>query len=352
MIGDSMEMLEKKEQFIRFAQIFEKIKDPNMGGIRQVSLEDKIYLEKIKDKFINSPTYRELLEKIMNAPQGESYQVIEEFYAKRQKEDNKPEEHKPEEEQIAKVFGVSADQIKHLYLKNGKEVFCFYSSSLGKDIVLENNKKGKSISEVLKELQEQDEKYQSDDPSENSKDIMMDERLKSNMELKMYPPSEIPSHTAEIASLTAPQKILLNHLLKHAEELDIKVINIENLIYINNSHELKEITFDKNFNPVTETPAGEEPPTSEDETEKSEEENTTSNTEQNEKTSNELSDMFMDDNETKTNQMEKQEKKGIVKKLIYTTNQDKAGYVTNIAFLIFAVYIMALAVLTIYMMLA
>ena len=311
-----------KEQFIRFANIADRVKGQNEEGKQLITLEEKAFAEELIEKMMNNPEYRELLEKIINAPQGDALPMVEEFF---QEEKEKEMEGKPEEEQIAEVFGVSANQIKHLYLKNGKEIFSFYSPSLGRDIVLENSKKGKSITEILKELQEESDKYQSDNPEENSNDIMMDERLKSNIELPMYPPKEVEQHMAEVEALTPQEQTLLDHLITHAEELDIKLINIENLIYIDNNHEIKEITFDKDFKPVTSSPEGER--------------NTEIEEDSNSKE--EIDSMVLENTGEKEDENEKDKKDA--KQLVYF-NPDQYGYVSNLVFILAATCVVALSV--------
>ena len=319
-----MNDMDAKAQMLKFAMIADKVKEQIIDGKNRITVEDKNYAEMIMEKYKNNPEYKALLEKILNAPQGQSIQVVQEYFKEKQQQIEK----KPEEEQIAKVFGVSADQIKHLYLKNGKQIFSFYSPDLGRDVVLENGRKGKTLTEVLKEIQESNEKYQSDDPNENSKDIMMDERLKSNLELPMYPPKEIGQHMGEIESLSANEKKLLKYLVDHAEQLDIKGINITNLIYIDHNHQIKEISFDKNFNPVTGSPEGEDNNTKEDKDSKSE-----------------INSMVSESNE-KEESLEKQDKKKDVKKLILT-NPNDLGYTDNIGWIIVVTCIITLTAITI-----
>ena len=317
-----MEELQLKEQLIKFASIADRVKGQNVSQEQLITPEEKTFAEDLIEKMKKNPEYLKLLEKIINVPQGQSLQVVEEFYQNKSEEIEK----EPEEEQIAKVFGVSADQIKHLYLKNGKEIFSFYSPTLGRDVVLENSKKGKSITEILKELQEESDKYQSEDPNENSSDIMMDERLKSNIELPMYPPTEVEQHIAEVEALTPQEQTLLEHLLTHVEELDIKLINIENLIYIDNNHQIKEITFDKDFNPVTSSPEGEK------------------NTEiEEDSDSKEVDSMMSENTEEKEEQNEIDKKDN--KKLVYY-NPDEFGYATNLVFIIAATCIIIISILS------
>ena len=360
-----MEDLNNKQEFIRFAQIIDVIKENKSDKGFQISFSDMSYISQIINKYMSDPIYLELLNKIMNASRGEEIKIIEEFYKEQALKEQKNE--KPEEE-IARAFGISADRISHLFLKNGKEIFHFYSEELKKDVVLENGKKGKSIDEALKEIQENNEKYTSDNPEENANNIMMDERLNNNLELNMYSPDEVMNHTAEISSLTEYEKTLLMYLLKNQEELKIKEINIENLFYITDNHEIKEIVFNKDFKPVVESPQGEnntneevnqdsteiveeekeekEEEANQDSTviveEEKEEENQNTNEKKqgeednyNKNSSQELNDMFSSDSNNYQNIDHKEDimKKNDVKKLVYKKDDEKGyiGYISLIA---------------------
>ena len=247
-------LIHEKNQLLKFAQIIEQLKCQSNGI--QISAEDQTFLEQVRDTYIDNPEYFELLKNIMDAPQGGCLSVLEEFYKKKEKEEEEKKDKNPEEE-LSKVFGVSPNEIQHLFLKNGKEVFFFYSFELEKDILLENSNKGKSLMEVLEDTQNNNEKYQMDSDEENTNHIMMDERLKNNLELEMVPVEEVSNHLSEIDQLKEDDKKLLNYLIGHKDELDIKEVNIENLVYVTNDHELKEITFDKDFKPVVSSPESE-----------------------------------------------------------------------------------------------
>ena len=323
----------EKNQLLKFAQIIEKLKVQNSGNGIEVSLEDQSYLEQIRDTYMDNPEYFELLKNIMDAPAGGCISVLEEFYKKKEAEEKND---KNPEEEISKAFGVSPNQIEHLFLKNGKEVFFFYSFELERDILLENNNKGKSLMEVLEEIQNNDDKYQIGDEEENTNHIMMDERLKSNLELKMVPPEEVLQHSSEIDQLKEEEKTLLNHLIRHKDELDIKEINIENLVYITNHHELKEITFDKDFKPIISSP----------ENEKKEENNEIdqgdneiiqeNEKEEEKKEDNEIDLMLNEDNQKEREKEEEKEKdleKKDVKQLVLV-KKDEHGFVGYIELLV------------------
>lgn len=350
---DNMIDMNNKNIFIKFAQIADKAKTNTSEG-NQLSVEDTNFIKEIKNTFGNDPEYSKLIEEIVNAPYGQSKQVVENYFAKLNEQ--KKEEEKSPEEEIAKVFGVSTDQVKHLYLNNGKEIFYFYSAELGKDIVLENDKKGKMMSEILEEIQNNNEKYQSDNPDTNTNDIMMDTRLNTNMELAMYPPEEVPNHEAEINELNADEIFLLRQLLNNADKLDIKLINIQNLFYIDSNHEVKEITFDMDFKPTIASPTDEANADSAGEIKENDEmveDNNLSSvpsdisSETNDE-SNELDDMFnmeeeeKDDNIDANKKEEKKEQENVKKLVFYKEN---GGFVTITLLVVALSSIIALLIL-------
>lgn len=333
-----METIVSKDKFIQYAKIVDLLKENSGKENISLSIVDYDIIKEIKDAYKNNPKYAALINKIINAKEGEAVQVVEDYYneVERQNDMN------PEEE-ISKVFGISVDKINHLYLKNGKELFFFYSDYLERDVVLENNKKGKSIVDILKDIQDSDEKYQSDNPSENANNIMMDERIKSNIELDMYSPNEVLNRVNEIDSLTQDEKRLLNYLLKNAIKLDIKSINVENLFYITNNHEIKEITYNMDFKPVVSSLDREDTTAKEEffnEDSNSNEEinsmlqDSNEDSNSNEDIDNMLQDSNEDNNEDSnenTNNLDKE--KEAVKKLVLVNSSDKgfAGYLGLIA---------------------
>ena len=331
-------ILKEKSQLLKFAQIIEQLKnkEKDSSGI-QISLEDQTYLERIRDTYINKTEYYELIKSIMDAPLGKSTSIVEDFYKKKEKENTKE---KNTEEEIAKTFGVDPSKIQHIFLKNGKEIFFFYSFELEKDIILENSNRGKSLSEILEEIQKNNEEYQLDNEEKNTDHIMMDERLKTNLELKMYSPEEAPQHVAEINLLNENEKKLLNYLLHHKEELDIKAINIENLIYITNNHEIKEISYDKNFSPTISSPESEGKKSS-----ASQENEKKDKSPELEDSSNELNEMMKDSEkeELKENENEKKKEKEEKKAKQYVLiKKDEQGFIGYVELLLLLTSLLAI----------
>ena len=206
----------------------------------------------LKWKKISDPQYSDLITSIIDLSYDDAKKKLDDFFNKNKVNSTS------NEEQIAEVFGVSTDNIEHIFLKNGVQVFKFYSAVLGRDVVLENNVRGKSLSDILSDYQQKyAEKYTSVNDAENSNDILMDIRLNSDIEMKLFSLDEVRSQVSEISSLNEEQLELLNYLLNNADSFNINLINISNLFFITNDHKLMEITYDKNHKPIVGEPNGE-----------------------------------------------------------------------------------------------
>ena len=153
-----------------------------------------------------------------------------------------------EEEEISKVFGVNVSDIQHLFLENGNEIFAFYDTHTGKDVVLGNQKNGKSLIEQLESIQKEDEKYQDEDASENAHSILIDESTRNNLQLSFYTKEEISKHSDEVEQLTSDDRRKLDYLLIHYTELDILGINLSNMIYLDHDGEIHEVAIDLDSN--------------------------------------------------------------------------------------------------------
>ena len=332
---------EEKAKLLKFAQIIENLKSQGSSKEIQISLEDQTYLEQIRDTYIDKKEYFELINNIMNAPLGESISIVNDFYKNKEKEDIKE---KTTEEEISKTFGVDPSKIQHLFLKNGKEIFYFYSFELEKDIILENSNRGKSLTDILEENQTSSKKYQLDNEENNTNQIMMDERLNTNLELKLYSPEEVLQHPADINYLNENEKKLLNYLLRNKEKLDIKSINIENLIYITNNHEIKEISFDKDFNPTISSPESEENDSSE-----NQEDEKNDDIQESFNSSDELNDMINDSNNENENDDENENENEGTKennRQYVFTKKNEGGFIRYVELLILLTSILTILYLS------
>lgn len=202
---------------------------------------DYSIIDYVEKKAADDLELQELIKEIKSLPSDERANFVKNYVENY--EEKKAENAKNEEEEISKVFGVDVKDIQHLFLANGSEIFYFYESRLGRNIVLENSKKGKSLTEQLKAIQEESEKYQTENDHDNAHEILTDEALKSNMELEFYSKSEVLDHKAELENLSAEDISKVKYLINHYDELNIKGINIQNMIYIDQSGDIFEITY-------------------------------------------------------------------------------------------------------------
>ena len=181
-------------------------------------------------------------------------QIIIEKYLKEKEEEKKLEGLSVEEAEIAKTFKIDIDKIQHKLLKNGVEIFQFFDMHLAREVILENKQDG-TLVEQLKEMQAQNEKYQTDNGLDNVDNMLTDQQKMDNIELKMYTLDEINANPILLSDLNEEKFNKLNYLIKNYDQFNIKGINIENLIYIDKDSVVKEVVFDKDFNIVTEEPS-------------------------------------------------------------------------------------------------
>ena len=228
----------EKELLIKYVEMinrFEKLSKEERS-IYSNTEEEKVIAE-VRNLIKTNPELSELLKKIHSVSASERNNVINEYYSKQEQEETPK---KSEEEEIAKTFGVSVDKIEHKFLSNGKEIFSFYDISLGRQVVLENNKKGKTLVEYLREIQEQNEKYQTENEETNSNNILNDQRIDENLELKMYTKEEILGLNINFNSSANEDIAKLKYLLQNYDRLRIKGIDLENLIYIDEDNKIHE----------------------------------------------------------------------------------------------------------------
>ena len=160
----------EKEIFIKYIEMlhrFEKLSKEELS-IYPNSDEIKIMSE-VRELVENNPELSDLLKKIHALPDSERMRTVVEYFANKEEKEEEP---KTEEEEISKTFGVDVNKIEHKFLSNGNEIFSFYDVELGRQVLLENNQKGKSLVECLQEIQEQNQKYQTEDAEENSNNIL------------------------------------------------------------------------------------------------------------------------------------------------------------------------------------
>lgn len=325
-----------RELLIQYVDILNKME--NIPYDVRMSRNDLDYsiIDFFEKKAANDPELYELLKQIKSLPIDERAAFVKEYLENKSEE--KPEPVKSEEEEISKVFGVDVDDIQHLFLANGNEIFYFYESQFGRNVVLENSKKGRSLVEQLKDIQIENDKYQTEDAFDNAHNILADEALRSNMELNFYSKDEIINHEAEMRELSREDADKVKYLLKNYDEFNIKGINIENMIYIDQAGDIFEITYVDNKINIAK-------PDSQD--------YSFDNTE-NDSADSELDDMFDDSEDTKDNDMEDEmtndEKQvNTQKPKVYVKSDMDSGFTNNAFYFFMACLVIIIIVILIVM---
>ncbi len=227
------------EEYVKLFNIYKEKKEAKENLNTLFKEEELQIIREVQKEATTNPELQEFIKKLENLNPDESIRLLNEF---KNKEELKTEQ--KEEEVISKTFGIDVSDINHKYLKNGKEIFYFYDLHLGRTVVLEN-KKEETLVEQLKKLQLENENYQQNDNIKNTHEILEQERNKDGIELRMIPINEVENHLDKITTLKEEETKKLNVLLKNAENLKIKFINIENLIGIDEFGKILEVTYDK-----------------------------------------------------------------------------------------------------------
>ena len=234
----------EKQLLIRYVEMLYKFESiSKLGNSIYPTSEETDLMKKIKELYNSNDEYKNLIKKIHSLPSEERMKAIEDFFAKIDKQE---ENEKSEEVVISKIFGIDTQKIRHSYLENGKELFSFYDSKLDKEIVLENDKNGKPLVDKLKEIQNNNEKYQTDNAEENTNNILRNQRNNSDIELDMLTKEEINTQMARAANMSGADHKKLQFLLANYERLNIKGINMDNLVYLDEDNIVHEVIVNEN----------------------------------------------------------------------------------------------------------
>lgn len=241
-----------RELLVQYIEILNKMEDSPYDVRMSHSELDVSILEYIEEQATNDLELSTLLKELKSLPSSERMAHVNEYL--KNKEENVQASENNEEDQIAKIFGIDVRDIQHLFLDSGSEIFCFYDSIMQRNIILENPKTGRSLLEQLEDIQEKNEKYQTENDSDNARDMMVEEVLQSNLELVFYSSEELNEHEEEIEKLNPDDRKKLKYLISHYDELMIKGINLENMIYLDQNGEIQEVTLSNSNEIVISSP--------------------------------------------------------------------------------------------------
>ena len=216
----------------------------SMNIVRIITDTDKQLINEINSYALQDKEFMNILNSMSNINPSERIKVIEEYFNKKEE----VKEASVEEKEISKTFGIDISNINHKFLNNGNEIFYFYDLKLGRDVVLQNNKNGKTLVEQLKEMQQENEMFQTQNNEANTNNMLEQQINNSDIELKMVTLNDIRNNPNITNSMNKDDLNKLNYLINNYNNLNIKVINLENMLYIDNNNSIREVIYNKEKN--------------------------------------------------------------------------------------------------------
>ena len=176
--------------------------------------------------------------------------MLEEEKIKKQKEEEtkKSKDADAKKEEVAKAFGISLADIEHVELNNGKEFFKFYNPKDRSVKMIENIDYGHNLSMQFKNIQQELSFAQSQDERDNAEAIYEHSTAHKNREIDLISMTELRSnrfkYIREINRLSAIDRKRVRALIKSSEQLQLRYINIENAIGIDEDNNVIDVRFD------------------------------------------------------------------------------------------------------------
>lgn len=223
---ENKEIEKNVKLFIKF------LNNPNLSTL---NVEEKRAILEVNNLCKEDPEFNEMVNKLKGSFSDETRMNILNDYLN-QKE---LKEAKSNEEVISKTFGVDINDIEHKYLNSGKEIFSFYDSKIGRKRLLENPSDG-TLVEFLKEEQNNNEDFQSNDYKANSTAILNEKLKEKNIELKMVYIGDLNDHQKEIDNLEEKKKKCLDEILKNKEKLGVVYVNLEDIVALDKDGKIIE----------------------------------------------------------------------------------------------------------------
>ena len=211
------------------------IKFLNNPNLSMLNTEEKRAILEVNSLCKTDPEFNEMVNKLKGSFSDETRMNILNDYLN-QKE---LKEAKSNEEAISKTFGVDINDIEHKYLNSGKEIFSFYDPKIGRKRLLENPSEG-TLVEFLKEEQNNNEDFQSNDYKANSTAILNEKLKEKNIELKMIYIGDLNDHQKEIDNLEEKKKKCLDEILKNKEKLGVVYVNLEDIVALDKDGKIIE----------------------------------------------------------------------------------------------------------------
>lgn len=216
------------------------IKFLNNPNLSTLNAEEKRAILEVNNLCKTDPEFNEMVNKLKGSFSDESRMNILNDYL----DQKELKEAKTNEEVISKTFGVDINDIEHKYLNSGKEIFSFYDPKIGRKRLLENPS-DRTLVEFLKEEQNNNEDFQSNDYKANSTAILNEKLKEKNIELKMVYIGDLNDHQKEIDNLEEKKKKCLDEILKNKEKLGVVYVNLEDIVALDKDGKIIEGAFNE-----------------------------------------------------------------------------------------------------------
>lgn len=223
---ENKEIEKNVKLFIKF------LNNPNLSTL---NAEEKKAILEVNNLCKTDSEFNEMVNKLKGSFGDETRINILNDYLNQKK----LKEAKSNEEVISKTFGVDINDIEHKYLNSGKEIFFFYDFKIGRKRLLENPSDG-TLVEFLKEEQNNNEDFQSNDYKANSTAILNEKLKEKNIELKMVYIGDLNDHQKEIDNLEEKKKKCLDEILKNKEKLGVVYVNLEDIVALDKDGKIIE----------------------------------------------------------------------------------------------------------------
>lgn len=223
---ENKEIEKNVKLFIKF------LNNPNLSTL---NAEEKKAILEVNNLCKTDSEFNEMVNKLKGSFGDETRINILNDYLNQKK----LKEAKSNEEVISKTFGVDINDIEHKYLNSGKEIFSFYDFKIGRKRLLENPSDG-TLVEFLKEEQNNNEDFQSNDYKANSTAILNEKLKEKNIELKMVYIGDLNDHQKEIDNLEEKKKKCLDEILKSKEKLGVVYVNLEDIVALDKDGKIIE----------------------------------------------------------------------------------------------------------------
>lgn len=174
-------------------------------------------------------------------------QMINDYFRKKEYE-NKTEEEKMKEA-LGRQYGLDLVNIEHMKLQSGVSIIAFYDNKINRKRLIEYNS-AKSLVEEFTIIQNENTDFQTKDYKNNSEEIAKREANNNiKRELEMVDINRARSEYFELIKRIKdndPTKIqAINEILKEADKRNIKFINFENMIALDENGNIIESFYNK-----------------------------------------------------------------------------------------------------------